>query len=106
MLVPPHSTHGKEDDPPNTSLSLGNFNVAPQLDPHEETQMSNCSEHPILSIDQTAARLKISRSKAYEWARANVFPTFSVGQRVLVKCEELSRWLAGTLVADASIHSE
>ena len=46
-----------------------------------------------ISVPEAAKRLGVSKTTAYELARREDFPAFSVGKRFLVSVEGLERWI-------------
>lgn len=46
-----------------------------------------------LSVEETADILGISRASAYELAKRKDFPSFRIGNRILVKRVALEQWL-------------
>lgn len=51
---------------------------------------------PVLSVDQTAKLLGISRGLAFAAVRSGELPSRRIGRRILVPTEQLRRWLAST----------
>ncbi len=48
-----------------------------------------------LTVDETAARLGISRPTAYEGVRTGTIPSVKIGRRILVPIAALERMLQG-----------
>lgn len=57
------------------------------------------SERRVVTLDETAAILRISRGSAYEAAKRGEIPTIRVGRRLLVPVAALERMLAGDVAA-------
>ncbi|MDO4982309.1 MAG: helix-turn-helix domain-containing protein [Eubacteriales bacterium] len=55
--------------------------------------MTNNSERIAISITEAAALLGISRTKAYELAKSEGFPSVTIGGRKLVNRRLLGVWL-------------
>ena len=47
-----------------------------------------------VSVEEMAHMIGVSRSKAYELARSDGFPSVRVGGRIVVPVRELEDWLA------------
>jgi excisionase family DNA binding protein len=50
---------------------------------------------PVLTVEEAAALLRISRQSAYQAARAGELPTVKIGRRLLVPRQRLERMLEG-----------
>ena len=48
---------------------------------------------PVLTVDEAAALLRISRQSAYQAVRAGELPTVKIGRRILVLRHALERML-------------
>ena len=60
------------------------------------------STHPerrVVTVNEAAVMLRISRGAAYEAARRKEIPTIRIGRRVLVPLAALERMLAGNAAA-------
>jgi excisionase family DNA binding protein len=53
----------------------------------------------VLTLNEVAALLRISRGLAYEAARRGEIPTIRIGRRLLVPAAALERMLAGNTAA-------
>jgi excisionase family DNA binding protein len=53
-------------------------------------------ERRVVTINEAAVMLRISRRAAYEAARRKEIPTIRIGRRLLVPLAALERMLAGT----------
>ena len=53
-------------------------------------------EADVLTVEEAAKRLRISRGSAYEAARRGQLPTIRIGRRLLVPKAAFERMLAGT----------
>lgn len=59
---------------------------------------NNFDELPImLSAEQVAKTLGISRAGAYQLMHANGFPLVRIGKRMVTPKEELRKWIEGEL---------
>lgn len=47
----------------------------------------------VYTIEQTAAKLQISKSKTYELARQEDFPSVKIGGRVMIPRLKLEEWI-------------
>jgi excisionase family DNA binding protein len=56
-------------------------------------------ERRVVTVNEAAAMLRISRGAAYEAARRNEIPTIRIGRRLLVPLAALERMLAGNTAA-------
>ncbi len=56
-----------------------------------------------MKLPEVAARLNISRSKAYELAAANVIPTIRLDKAVRVPRRGLEEWIAANTVPGSNI---
>ena len=52
-------------------------------------------ERLVLTVDEIAARLEISRGLAYEAVRRGEIPSIRVGGRILIPRARFEAWLAG-----------
>jgi excisionase family DNA binding protein len=60
----------------------------------DELRRLAIKEEPLVyTVEQTAAKLQISKSKAYELARRNDFPSVKIGGRVMVPRRKLEEWI-------------
>lgn len=60
----------------------------------ENNEEPFCTPEKItLSVEETAAVLGVSRATAYELVKRQDFPSFRIGNRILVKRAALDRWL-------------
>ena len=55
----------------------------------------------VLTLNEVAALLRISRGSAYEAARRGEIPTIRIGRRLLVPTDAFERLLAGSGGSDA-----
>ncbi len=46
-----------------------------------------------LSVDEAAQLVGISKSRMYQLARSDGFPSFTVGKRLLISAKGLERWI-------------
>ena len=53
------------------------------------------SEHRVVTLNEAAKMLRISRGSAYEAAKRKEIPTIRIGRRLLVPAVALERLLAG-----------
>jgi excisionase family DNA binding protein len=53
-------------------------------------------ERRVVTVNEAAVMLRISRGAAYEAARRKEIPTIRIGRRLLVPLAALERMLAGT----------
>ena len=59
-----------------------------------EIKYTNYDELPLmLSVTDMAEVLGISRAGAYELAKADGFPAFSIGTRIIIPKDELISWI-------------
>lgn len=65
-----------------------------QQDGQSELQSSDAN-HTVLTIEEAATMLRISRQSAYEAARRGEIPTVRIGRRLLVPRRRLERLLEG-----------
>ena len=56
-------------------------------------------ERRVVTVNEAAAMLRISRGSAYEAVRRNEIPTIRIGRRLLVPLAALERMLAGNAAA-------
>ena len=61
--------------------------------------VSDLSDLTVISVEEFARLVGISRSAAYEAARRNEFPVRRVGRRLFVPVPALKRWLGVDLDA-------
>ena len=61
----------------------------------ENTHLERC----VVTVNEAAAMLRISRGSAYEAVRRNEIPTIRIGRRLLVPLAALERMLAGNTAA-------
>jgi excisionase family DNA binding protein len=54
------------------------------------------TERRVVTVNEAAAMLRISRGSAYEAVRRNEIPTIRIGRRLLVPLSALDRLLAGS----------
>ncbi len=65
-----------------------------------DTNLENTDpERRIVTVNEAAAMLRISRGAAYEAARRKEIPTIRIGRRLLVPLAALERMLAGSTAA-------
>ena len=57
------------------------------------------SERRVVTVNEAALMLRISRGAAYEAAKRKKFPTIRIGRRLLVPLAALERMLAGNAAA-------
>jgi excisionase family DNA binding protein len=62
---------------------------------HISKERSHKMHRATLTITETAKRLGIGRSAAYEAARTGQIPTIKIGKRILVPLTALERLLSG-----------
>src|SRR5262249_50552301 len=53
-------------------------------------------ERRVMTLDEAALILRISRGSAYEAAKRREIPTIRIGRRLLVPCEALDRLLSAS----------
>ena len=53
------------------------------------------NESPVLTVDETAKLLRISRGSAFEACRNNSIPNIRIGRRILIPRARLEAMLAG-----------
>ncbi|MEX1253320.1 MAG: helix-turn-helix domain-containing protein [Dehalococcoidia bacterium] len=53
------------------------------------------SESPVLTVEEAATLLRLSRGSAYEGVRTGAIPSIRVGRRVLIPKARLDALLAG-----------
>jgi excisionase family DNA binding protein len=56
----------------------------------------------VLTVDEVARVLRISRGSAFAAVRRGDIPSIRIGRRILVPKETLIAWLDGTLPVEAS----
>ncbi len=56
-------------------------------------------ERRVVTVNEAALMLRISRGSAYEAVRRNEIPTIRIGRRLLVPLAALERMLAGNTAA-------
>ncbi len=56
----------------------------------------------VLTVEEAAQMLRISRQSAYQAARAGELPTVKIGRRLLVPRHQLERLLSGETREEAS----
>jgi excisionase family DNA binding protein len=61
-------------------------------DKRETTQ----PERRVVTLNEAAVILRISRGSAYEAAKRKEIPTIRIGRRLLVPCEALDKLLSGS----------
>lgn len=61
------------------------------------TPQNTYPERRVVTVDEAAAMLRISRGSAYEAVRRNEIPTIRIGRRLLVPLAALERMLASAL---------
>ena len=64
--------------------------------------VADLGERTVITVEDFARLVGISRSAAYEAARRGDFPVRRVGRRLFVPVPALRRWLGVDLDADAS----
>jgi excisionase family DNA binding protein len=57
--------------------------------------------HDLLSIDEAAQMLHISRTKAYQWASTDMPGVIRIGRSVRVSRRRLEEWIDAATAADA-----
>lgn len=57
------------------------------------------SERRVITVNEAAVMLRISRGAAYEAAKRKQIPTIRIGRRLLVPLAALERMLAGNTAA-------
>ena len=60
------------------------------------------TDSPVLTVEETARYLKISRGSAYEACRTGAIPTLKIGRRLLVPRVRLEAILRGEAEAVAA----
>jgi excisionase family DNA binding protein len=65
------------------------------MDRSSPLKLSGC----VLTVDEVAALLRISRGSAYEAVKRGEIPTIRIGRRLLVPAAALERMLAGDTAA-------
>src|SRR2546422_11112482 len=63
-----------------------------------------CAVPDVLTIAETARRLRIGRNSAYEAARRGELPVVRIGRRLLVPRVALERLLGGDRIDDGARH--
>jgi excisionase family DNA binding protein len=63
------------------------------------THPTPVSEPRVVTLDEAAKILRISRGSAYEAAKRKEIPTIRIGRRLLVPAAALDRMLAGNAAA-------
>ena len=53
----------------------------------------------VVTLNEAALILRISRGSAYEAAKRKEIPTIRIGRRLLVPCDALERMLSGNTAA-------
>ena len=48
---------------------------------------------PVLTVEETAAFLRIGRNKAYDLVRTSVIPSITLGRSIRIPRDALLRWL-------------
>lgn len=70
----------------------------------------NLVRHPavqmLLSVDETARALRVSRATVFELISTADLPTIRVGRRRLVPMEALRLWIADRMEPNARRHAE
>lgn len=56
-------------------------------------RLSEQDEPLVYTVEQTAAKLQVSKSKAYELARCGEIPSVKIGGRVMIPRQRLEEWL-------------
>ena len=56
-----------------------------------------------LSVTEAAKALSLSATKVYELTRAKGFPSFTVGNRILISAKLLEAWVAAQATSRAEI---
>jgi excisionase family DNA binding protein len=59
------------------------------------TAETNKEERRVVTLDEAAVLLRISRGSAYQAAKSREIPTIRIGRRLLVPLAALERMLAG-----------
>jgi excisionase family DNA binding protein len=59
----------------------------------------NPLEGRVMTLDEVASLLRISRGSAYEAARRKEIPTIRIGRRLLVPTDALNKMLSGQIAA-------
>jgi excisionase family DNA binding protein len=62
---------------------------------------ANEQERRVMTLDEVACLLRISRGSAYEAAKRKEIPTIRIGRRVLVPVDAFERLLSGTTAAES-----
>jgi excisionase family DNA binding protein len=63
------------------------------------TSKTNSAEGRVVTLNEAASILRISRGSAYEAAKRKEIPTIRIGRRLLVPAAALERLLAGDTAA-------
>jgi excisionase family DNA binding protein len=63
------------------------------------TAETNKEERRVVTLDEAAVLLRISRGSAYQAAKSREIPTIRIGRRLLVPLAALERMLAGDTAA-------
>jgi excisionase family DNA binding protein len=62
----------------------------------DEKSEATQPERRVVTLNEAALILRISRGSAYEAAKRKEIPTIRIGRRLLVPCEALDRLLSGS----------
>jgi len=54
------------------------------------------SDNPLLTVDEVAARLRLSRNKVYELLRAHEIPHIRLGRKFRIPARTFEQWIAAT----------
>jgi excisionase family DNA binding protein len=60
---------------------------------------------PLLTVEEAAARLRLSRPTMYRLIAAELVPAFRVGGSIRIDADELEEWLTGSAVGSSSANS-
>ena len=66
---------------------------------------TNKQERRVVTLDEAAVLLRISRGSAYQAAKSREIPTIRIGRRLLVPLAALERMLAGDTAAARRVES-
>jgi excisionase family DNA binding protein len=67
--------------------------------------IKNRETRPLLTVEEAAARLRVSRPTMYRLVAAELVPAFRIGGSIRIDTDELEEWLAGSAVGSTSADS-
>jgi len=65
-----------------------------------QQEAGDLTDRPVLTVEETAQLLKISRGSAYQACQAGEIPTIRIGRRLLVPRAQLEAMLSGRAQAE------